>query len=63
MQHVSAYERLAAQAAVTGDRSLVHKALLTHPLIAQDAVSIELVDRLLEAGAQHLPQFHARTTV
>jgi 6-phospho-beta-glucosidase len=59
MQHVTAYERLAAQAAVTGDRSLVHKALLTHPLVAQDAVSVELVDQLLEAGARHLPQFHA----
>jgi 6-phospho-beta-glucosidase len=59
MQHVAAYERLAAQAAVTGDRALVHKALLTHPLVAQDSVSAELVDRLLEAGAQHLPQFRA----
>jgi 6-phospho-beta-glucosidase len=57
MQHVTAYERLAVQAAVTGDRALVHKALLTHPLVAQDAVSVELVDRLLDAGAQHLPQF------
>jgi 6-phospho-beta-glucosidase len=57
MQHVAAYERLAAQAAVSGDPALVHKALLTHPLVAQDAVSVELVDRLLEAGAQHLPQF------
>ena len=57
MQHVTAYERLAAQAAVTGDRALVHKALLTHPLVAQDAVSVDLVDRLLEAGAHHLPQF------
>jgi 6-phospho-beta-glucosidase len=59
MQHVTAYERIAAQAAVTGDRSLVHKALLTHPLVAQDPVSVELVDRLLEAGARHLPQFRA----
>jgi 6-phospho-beta-glucosidase len=59
MQHVSAYERLAAQAAITGDRALVHKALLTHPLVAQDAVSAELVDRLLEADAHHLPQFRA----
>jgi 6-phospho-beta-glucosidase len=63
MQHVSAYERLAAQAAVTGDRALVHKALLTHPLVAQDAVSAELVDRLLEADARHLPQFDTGTRV
>ena len=63
MQHVSAYERLAAQAAVTGDRALVHKALLTHPLVAQDAVSAELVERLLEADARHLPQFDTGTRV
>jgi 6-phospho-beta-glucosidase len=63
MQHVSAYERLAAQAAVTGDRALVHKALLTHPLVAQDTVSVELVERLLEAGAHHLPQFQAGSRV
>jgi 6-phospho-beta-glucosidase len=63
MQHVTAYERLAAQAAVTGDRALVHKALLTHPLVAQDAISVDLVDRLLEAGAQHLPQFQVGSGV
>ncbi len=63
MQHVAAYERLAAQAAVTGDRALVQKALLTHPLVAQDAVSVELVERLLEAGAQHLPQFRAGSRI
>jgi 6-phospho-beta-glucosidase len=63
MQHVAAYERLAAQAAVTGDRALVHKALLTHPLVAQDTVSEELVERLLEAGARHLPQFEAGSRV
>ncbi|MFL6020284.1 MAG: 6-phospho-beta-glucosidase [Gaiellaceae bacterium] len=63
MQHVAAYERLAMQAAVSGDRALVHKALLTHPLVAQDAVSFELVDRLLEAGAEHLPQFRTGSRV
>ena len=63
MQHVTAYERLAAQAAVVGDRALVHKALLTHPLVAQDTVSVELVDRLLEAGARHLPRFQSGSRV
>jgi 6-phospho-beta-glucosidase len=63
MQHVAAYERLAAQAAVSGDRAVVHKALLTHPLVAQDAVSADLVERLLEAGAQHLTQFDAGSRV
>ena len=63
MQHVTAYERLAASAAITGDRVLVHKALLTHPLIGQLSMADELVDRLLEAGARHLPQFRTETPV
>jgi 6-phospho-beta-glucosidase len=47
VQHVAAYERLAAQAAVTGDRELVLKALLTHPLIGQEPPAEELTERLL----------------
>ena len=49
VQHVAAYERLAARAAVTGDRELVHKALLTHPLIGQEPQADELTERLLAA--------------
>jgi 6-phospho-beta-glucosidase len=63
IQHVAAYERLAARAAVTGDRAVVHKALLTHPLIGQDVIAEDLVDRLLDAGAEHLPRFRTGTTV
>jgi 6-phospho-beta-glucosidase len=44
VQHVAAYERLAAEAAVTRDPVTARKALLTHPLIGQ----VELVDDLLE---------------
>jgi 6-phospho-beta-glucosidase len=43
-QHVAAYERLAAEAAVTRDPAIARKALLAHPLIGQ----VELVDGLLE---------------
>jgi alpha-galactosidase/6-phospho-beta-glucosidase family protein len=39
----------------------VRKALLTHPLIGQHDVAEELADRLLEAGAAHLRQFHAES--
>ena len=44
VQHVAAYERLTARAAVTSDPSLGRKALLAHPLIGQH----ELVDQLVE---------------
>ena len=46
VQHVAAYERLAAQAAVTRDPITARKALLAHPLIGQDAIACELVERL-----------------
>ncbi|HKA26226.1 MAG TPA: 6-phospho-beta-glucosidase [Gaiellaceae bacterium] len=62
-QHVAAYERLAAQAAVTGDRELVYKALLTHPLVGQAPQAERLTEELLEAGRQHLPQFASREPV
>jgi 6-phospho-beta-glucosidase len=52
VQHVAAYERLTAEAAVTRDPVTAKKALLTHPLIAQYELSEELLDRLaLEAVA------------
>jgi 6-phospho-beta-glucosidase len=48
-QHAAAYERLAAEAAVTGDASITRKALLAHPLIGQHPLNEELVERLLAA--------------
>jgi 6-phospho-beta-glucosidase len=62
-QHVASYERLAAEAAVTGDRELVYKALLAHPLVGQVSQAEFLTDELLAAGAEHLPQFHSREAV
>jgi len=46
VQHVAAYERLAAVAARTRAAVDVKKALLAHPLIAQYAVAEQLLDRL-----------------
>jgi 6-phospho-beta-glucosidase len=48
VQHVAAYERLTAQAAVTGETETARKALLTHPLIGQYDITNELLARLLE---------------
>ena len=47
VQHVAAYERLTAQAAVTGDLEIARKALLTHPLIGQHGLVDELIESLL----------------
>jgi 6-phospho-beta-glucosidase len=46
MQHVAAYERLTASAAVTGDPATMRNALLAHPLIGQAALTEELLGRL-----------------
>jgi len=46
VQHVAAYERLTAQAAVTRDSVLARKALLAHPLIGQT----DQIDALLDAA-------------
>jgi 6-phospho-beta-glucosidase len=48
VQHVAAYERLAAQAASAQDLELARKALLAHPLIGQHALVEELLEPLLE---------------
>jgi 6-phospho-beta-glucosidase len=45
VQHVAAYERLTASAAVTRDAVVARKALLAHPLIGQ----IEMVDALVDS--------------
>ena len=57
VQHVAAYERLAVEAARTGDPAVARKALLAHPLVGQFELAEDLVERLLAAGSEHLPQF------
>jgi 6-phospho-beta-glucosidase len=63
VQHVAAYERLAAAAAVSGDRELVYKALLVHPLVGQVPPVEELTEQLLAADREHLPQFESPEAV
>jgi 6-phospho-beta-glucosidase len=62
VQHVAAYERLAVQAALSGDPVVARKALLAHPLIGQHEIAGELLERLLDAGAEHLPTFAERVS-
>jgi 6-phospho-beta-glucosidase len=52
VQHVAAYERLTAEAAVSGDLAVAKKALLTHPLIGQNALADVLLERLLGVGVE-----------
>ena len=57
VEHVKAYERLAVQAAMTGDRTIALKALMTNPLVRDYRTGAPLLDALLEANRQYLPRF------
>jgi 6-phospho-beta-glucosidase len=51
VQHVAAYERLAASAAASGDRDAARLALLAHPLVREFRLADTMLDRLLAADA------------
>lgn len=55
--HIAAYEELTASAAVSGDREVAFRALLTHPLIGQSAIAEQLLADLLAANRKYLPAF------
>jgi 6-phospho-beta-glucosidase len=57
VEHVKAYERLAVQAATSGDRTIALKALMTNPLVRDYRTAVPLLDALLEENRQHLPLF------
>jgi 6-phospho-beta-glucosidase len=57
VEHVKAYERLAVEAAASGSRDAVVKALVANPLVGQYPVAAELADDLLQANRQFLPRF------
>jgi 6-phospho-beta-glucosidase len=49
VQHVAAYERIAAQAARSGDNDLARIALMTNPLVREYALAGELLGQLRDA--------------
>ena len=57
VQAVKAYERLAIQAALSGDRTVALRALLANPLVADYDIAVPLLEALLEANRAHLPRF------
>ena len=57
IQTVKTFERMVAQAAVTGDRDLAVAALTLNPLCDSDAVANAVFDEMLEAHKAYLPQF------
>ena len=47
VQHVAAYERLAAEAAAAGDLRIARKALMTNPLVREYALADDLLEPML----------------
>jgi len=60
VQHAKAYELLTARAALSGDRGLALKALMTNPLIGDYDTAKPLLEALLEENRGHLPRFFPR---
>lgn len=57
VQHAKAYELLAVEAAVSGDRQVALRALLTNPLVPDAATAEGLLTAILDEGRQYLPRF------
>ncbi len=60
MQVVKAYERHAAQAALTGDRLEALRAMMIHPLIGDFQAARDCFEEMLEAHKEYLPQFFTK---
>ncbi|MGE7946979.1 6-phospho-beta-glucosidase [Lysinibacillus sp. NPDC093688] len=62
VQQIKSFERVAAEAAVTGDYNKAVLALTINPLSPSDTIAKEIVDEMLEAHKEFLPQFFQNVT-
>jgi 6-phospho-beta-glucosidase len=63
VQQIKSFERVAAEAAVTGDYNLAVLALTINPLSPSDTISKQIVNEMLEAHKDYLPQFFNKVEV
>lgn len=57
VQQIKSFERVAAEAAVTGDYNTALLAMTINPLVPSDKVAKDILDEMLEAHKEYLPQF------
>lgn len=57
VQQIKSFERVAIEAAVTGDYHQALLAMTINPLVPSDTVAKQILDEMLEAHRDHLPQF------
>lgn len=64
VQQIKSFEQMVVKAAVTGDYNTALVAMTINPLIASDRMAKILLDEMLEAHKEYLPQFakHFQTT-
>ena len=55
---IKSFERMVAEAAVTGSKDVAVAALVANKLCDSDAVANEVFDELCEAHRDYLPQFY-----
>lgn len=60
LQAVKSYEELTVEAGAKGSRKLALQALTAHPLVPSFAIAKGLLDRILEANKDYLPQFRLK---
>jgi len=57
VQQIKSFERVAAEAAVTGNYDTALLAMTINPLVPSDKIGKQILDEMLEAHKKHLPQF------
>lgn len=57
VQQIKSFERLAAEAAVTGSYRTALLAMVINPLVSSDSTAKQILDEMLEAHKEYLPQF------
>ncbi|MBT2215979.1 6-phospho-beta-glucosidase [Virgibacillus dakarensis] len=61
VQSIKSFERVAAEAAVTGNYNTAVLALTINPLTPSDTIAKQIVDEMLDAHREYLPQFFKET--
>jgi len=59
VQQIKSFEQMVIEAAVTGDYNTALVAMTINPLVASDKMAKVLLDEMLEAHKEYLPQFKA----
>jgi 6-phospho-beta-glucosidase len=62
VQQIKSFERVACEAAVTGDYNTALLAMTINPLVPSDVVAKQILDEMLEAHKAYLPQFAEKVT-